>query len=175
MHPKGTKEDPRNATLTPKDDSNLMVVLSAAHSGFGKRVLPFLASAVACGGAYWYSIQKQGSPPPLLEFTVIVMFTTVVLVRLLRRELWSMMDTVEYSGDAIALKRWKKSEIVSLTAVKSVRWEPYFVGFIVTLELSRRTEFGSEVRFFAPDVRKAPDIVRELEALPARVQSTSHD
>ena len=104
-------------------------------------------------------------------YAAISAFMAAGMVFYLRRDLWSMADSVNYSGESITVKRWTVSETIPLTKVRSVTWKPYIVGSIVTLELSQPSAFGAQVRFYAPDIRKVPSITRDLEAFAARVQS----
>jgi hypothetical protein len=147
-----------------------MAVLSASHSGFAKRVLPFLLVAGACGWTYW-SKAHEGKSAPLWTLILTAGFLGAVMVFYLRRGVWSMLDSVDYSGDTITLSRWTMSETIPLAQLKSVSWEPYIVGSIVTLDLNRPGAFGIQVCFYPPDARRVPNITRDLEDFAARVRS----
>jgi len=147
-----------------------MTVLSASHSGFVKRVLPFLAIAGACGWSYWFGT-RDGQSEATWTYVAIAVVLAVVMVVVLRRGLWSMADSVEDSGDALHIRRWRTIQSIPIVDVKSIEREPSLVGSVVTLHLSRPSAFGSAIRFYAPDARKVPNIINDLESLAIRVRS----
>jgi hypothetical protein len=149
-----------------------MITLSARHSIFVKRVLPLLAVAGVSAWSYWSSAGR-GSADSIWGALVLALVATVIMVVVLRRGLWTMADTVEYSDDVLRIKRWKTTVSIPLSDIKSVDWEPYIVGSVVTLELSQPCALGTAVRFYAPDSRSVPSIISDLESLAARVKSSS--
>jgi hypothetical protein len=147
-----------------------MSTISSRHSGFAKRVLPFLAVVGACAWSFW-STNTREDTDAVWTYVAIAAVLSIIMVIVLRRGLWKMADTVEYSGDALNVQRWRTKESIPLLDVKSVQWEPYIVGSVVTIELRRPSAFGAVIRFYAPDSRKVPNINNDLGALAARVKS----
>jgi hypothetical protein len=147
-----------------------MTTLSARHSSFVKRVLPFLAVAGAGVWSYWSSASR-GSADSIWGAAVVGLVATVIMVVVLRRGLWAMADTVELSEDTLRIQRWTTTASIPLSDIKSVNWEPYIVGSLVTVELRQPNSLGTSVRFYAPDSRKVPSIISDLESFAARVKS----
>jgi hypothetical protein len=147
-----------------------MTTLSASHSSFLKRVLPFLAVSGAGAWSYWSS-EGRSSTDSIWGTVIVGLVATIIMVAVLRRGLWAMADTVELSDDALRIQRWTTTATIPLSDIKSVNWEPYIVGSVVTVELRQPSTLGTSVRFYAPDSRKVPSIISDLESLAVRVRS----
>lgn len=142
--------------------------ISAPHSTFVKRVLPFVAMAAVSAGSYWSSRYNQHA----LETTVAVgVVGSIILWVLLRRGFWRMADTVEDHGDQLAITRWRTKVEVPIANVRELRRQPTGRGSQVTILLKAPCPLGSEITFLAPDRRTMPDIEDKLDALWRRVGS----
>ena len=142
-----------------------MTTLSIRHSVFMKRVFPFVMIAVALAWTFW-SKASRGTAVPLWTYSLTAVILVAITIAVLRRGFWSMADTVELSGDALLVRRWKTTGCISLADVSAISWEPYFRGIVVVaLELKRSSAFGPTVSFYALIASK------DLEVLAARVKA----
>ena len=149
-------------------------MLSAPHSSFVKRVAPFLVVVAVSVWTHWSSADRSSSASVWTSVAWAVVLT-VTMIFVLRRGLWVMADTVELLDNALRVQRWTTQATIPLSGIKDVAWEPCIVGSVVTLELRRPNAFGAVIRFYAPDPRKAPSIIGDLESLAARVRSCRGD
>jgi hypothetical protein len=97
-----------------------MVELSAKHSPFVKRLLPFVVVLLVTVWTYWSRLLAS-KPVSLLTvgFTLIALSTILVFV--LRRVLWSRADTVQDLGDQIRVTRWRHTVQLLLQDISRVR------------------------------------------------------
>jgi hypothetical protein len=145
-----------------------MQTISATHSAFVKRVLPFVVVVGASAWSYW---SKRNLPNALvLAISSGVLFTIIMLV-ILRRGFWRMADIVEDYGDRLVITRWRTKVEIPISHVREVRREPQLRGSEVTLILNEPSALGSEVTFLAPDRRTSPGIEERLDALSRRAGS----
>jgi hypothetical protein len=144
------------------------VELSAKHSFFGKRILPFLVLVLAW--TYWWRL-RHGKPVDLWMVLTVAVTLGAILTAHLWRNLWKMADTVEDLGDQLCVRRWKHTVRLSLREISRVRLEPGPVGQIVALELTRPCALGKEISFYAPSPRKVRTITQDLQSLVARVKA----
>ena len=156
-----------------------MQKLSASHSTFVKRVLPF--ATIAAASAWTYSAHRHEQYTLELALLWFVVGSIALWV-VLSRSLWRMADTVEDQGDRLIITRWRTRIEVPIANVKSLRRRPALGGSIVTLFLSTPSALGSEISFLAPGWRAMRDIDEKLEGLARRVstraqsaQSTRND
>jgi hypothetical protein len=150
------------------DNNGIMQTISAAHSTFVKRVLPFVVVGGACAWVYW----SRRDQPQSLEIGLFwLVISTVIMAVALRRSLWRMADTVEDYGDRLVITRWKTRVEIPIWNVREIKRERQLVGSEVTILLDGPSALGSEVTFLAPDKRKSPGIDEALEALARRVAS----
>lgn len=142
--------------------------LSAPHSTFVKRVLPFVAVAAASAGSYWSSRDK----PNALEMTVVVCVVGLIIMWIvLRRGFWRMVDTVEDHGDRLVVTRWKTKAEIPLANVREMGRRHGLNGSYVTILLGAPSALGSEITFLAPSERTMRDIEEKLDSLARRVAS----
>lgn len=146
-----------------------MRTISARHSTFIKRVLPFL---VVAGASAWATWRTHGTPMESVGAAAIgTVVVTIVMVVILRRGFWRMADIVEDDGDSLRVTRWRTRITIPLSNVREVQRVPLLRGSEVTLTLKQPCLFGLNIRFLAPDKRRVPDIDIMLEALTRRVQA----
>lgn len=146
-----------------------MKILSAKHSVFIKWVLPVLAFLFACAWAQWSNSRKT-HPATIGESLAAIGLLGIVFVVVLRRDLWSMADTVEDRGDRLVVTRRRKRVDVPICNVSSVDRIPRLVGEQVTLRLKQPCELGSEIVFLSPVPRRPSTIDSDLESLANRVR-----
>lgn len=156
--------------LSPKKQLGRMKRLSAQHFGALKYVFPFALVIGAGAWGYWSDV-RGGEAKSFWFYFLLTTAASLVTAVVFRRNVWVMADTVELSDDSLTIRRWTTTEVIPLSGIKHVAWEPYVVGSVVTVELSSPSAFGSAIQFLAPDSRKVPTITFELESLAARVQS----
>lgn len=149
-----------------------MVQLSAKHSSFVKRILPFAAIALVTAWTYWSDV-RHGKPASLMTAAAIAIFLGVIVTLLLRRGLWKLADIVEDHGGEIRVTRWRRTIQLPLRNISRVRLEPGTVGQVVTLELVHPSALGPEIAFFAPSSKKVPTIDHDLQSLVMRVATQS--
>lgn len=153
------------------DASEIRVrIISAPHSMFVKRPLPFLALAAAGVWAYW-SDRDRVSTESLVTFARIGVFSAGLLTFFLRRDFWRKADIVEDWGDHLIVTRWRTKISVPLSNVREVLREPRHVGSVITLILDRPGPFVSDIQFYAPDKRKTPTVDEMLDDLARRAAS----
>lgn len=140
--------------------------ISAPHSTFVKRALPFVAIAAVSAGSYWSSRDN----PYALELTVLwAVVGSLILWVVLRRGLWRTADTVEDQGDRLVVTRWRTKVEIPLANVRELRRQPTLNGSNVTIFLSAPSALGSEITFLAPNRRTMRDIEEKLDDLWRRV------
>lgn len=146
-----------------------MRTISATHSAFVKRVLPFLAIALAVVWNWW-SDRDHASTSSYGWLFFVTVLLTAIMVAALRKGFWRMADTVEDHGDSLVVTRWRTRVIVPLSGVREMRRVPNFTGSEITLTLKQPCALGSDIQFLAPDRRNVPDIDETLDALAHRVE-----
>lgn len=140
--------------------------LSAPHSTFVKRVLPFAAVAVVSVCSYLSSRDK----PHALEMTAAVgIIGMLIMWVMVRRGFWRIADTVEDHGERLVVTRWKTTVEIPIADVREVRRQPGLNGSYVTILLKAPCALGSEITFLAPGRRTMRDIEEQLDALSRRV------
>lgn len=143
-----------------------MTTLSApSHPAF-KYPFPFVVGLAACAWTYWSDLHS-GREKPLWIYILVALMLSVMIVFTFRRGPWSKADAVEYSGDALFVKRFRTSETISLDQLKSVVWEDR----LVRLEFSTPNSFGSSIDFYAKT--DSPEVTAMLEVIAARARSHS--
>jgi hypothetical protein len=140
--------------------------ISAPHSTFVKRLLPF--ATIAAASAWTYS-SHRGEQYALELALLWFVVGSIALWLLLRRGFWHLADTVEDQGDRLIITRWKTRIEVPIANVKALRRKPALSGSNVTLILSAPSALGSEISFLAPSWRTMRDIDDKLESLAKRV------
>jgi hypothetical protein len=140
--------------------------ISASHSTFVKRVLPF--ATIAAASAWTYS-SHRGEQYALELALLWFVVGSIILLVVLRRGFWRLADTVEDQGDRLIITRWKTRIEVPIENVKGLRRTPALTGSNVTLFLSAPSALGSEISFLAPGRRTMRDIEDKLDALARRV------
>lgn len=150
-----------------------MNILSATHSTFVKRVLPFVVVAGACAWVYW---SKRNEADSLFWSLFTLAIGTLIMFFTLRKGFWRMADTVEDHGNHLVVTRWRTTIEIPLSHVREIMRLPKLVGSEVIIILQSPCALGSEICFLAPDKRKVPEIDQVLDALSRRVasQSTKH-
>jgi hypothetical protein len=145
--------------------------LTAPHSTFVKRVLPFMTIAAVSAWTY----QSTRHEPYALEMTAVIGVIGVIgLWVVLRRSFWRMADTVEDHGERLIVTRWHTKVEVPIANVKRLIRVPTFAGgSAVTLVLKTPCALGTELSFLAPSRRTMRDIDEKLEALARRVKAQS--
>lgn len=143
-----------------------MTTLSARSSLVFKYGFPFVVILGASAWTYWSDLQKGEAKSPWV-FVAVVVVLSVIAVVVFRRGPWSVADAVEYSGDAIHVKRFRTTETIPLNQIKDIAWAKR----LVSLELAQPNTFGSSIRFYAPTESQAPGITATLEAISARVRA----
>ena len=93
-----------------------MPKISASHSTFVKRVLPF--ATIAAASAWTYSSQR-GEQYALELALLWFVVGSIILWVLLSRGFWRVADTVEDEGDRLIITRWKTRIEVPIENVKS--------------------------------------------------------
>jgi hypothetical protein len=144
--------------------------LSAPHSTFVKRVLPFFT--VAAVSAWTYQSRRH-EPHALLMTASIGVIGLALLWFFLRRDFWRLADVVEQHGDQLVITRWTTKVEIPIANVKQLIRVPSLAGSTVTLVLSTPCALGSEIAFLAPSRRTMRDIDEKLEALARRVKNQS--
>jgi hypothetical protein len=145
--------------------------VSATHSAFSKRVLPFVGIAGACAWLYWSRRDTDPSLALALFWTAVL---TIIMVLTLRRGLWLMADTVVDCGDSLLVTRWRTRVSVPLSNVRALRRVPVFIGIDeMWITLDQPSAIGSEIGFYAPDKRRAPANHEALEGLIRRIESAN--
>lgn len=140
--------------------------ISAPHSAFVKRVLPFVALAAASAGSYWSSRANENA----LGLTVLVgIIGSIIMWVLLRRGFWRLADTVEDHGDRLVITRWKTRIEIPIANAKKILRERRLNGSYVTILLNAPSALGSEIAFLAPGRRTLRDIEDRLDSLSRRV------
>lgn len=143
-----------------------MQKISASHSTFVKRVLPF--ATIAAASAWTYSAHR--GEQYALELAVLwFVVGSIALWVVLRRGFWRLADTVEDQGDRLIITRWRTRVEVPITNVKGLRRKPALNGSNVTLFLNTPSALGSEISFLAPGWRTMRDIDEKLEGLARRI------
>ena len=158
-----------DVTATPRRSASSlgpMTTLSARSYGLLKYALPFIAVLGACAWTYWSDI-RHGKQKSLSVYLFGAVVLTIIAVFVFRRGLWSMADTVEYSGDVLYVRRRKTTESIPLSDIRDVTWE----NGVVTVELGRANSLGAIIRFYGQSPRKVPNIADTLESLAARVRT----
>lgn len=140
--------------------------ISASHSTFVKRVLPF--ATIAAASAWTYS-SHRGEQYALELALLWFVVGSIILWVVLRRGFWRLADTVEDQGDRLIITRWKTRIEVPIENVKGLRRTRALTGSNVTLFLSAPSALGSEISFLAPGRRTMRDIEDKLDALARRV------
>ena len=144
--------------------------LSAPHSPFVKRVLPFLTVVAVSAWTY----QSTRHQPYALEMTAAMgAIGLIILWVILKRDFWRMADIVEDHGDRLVVTRWRTRVEIPLANVKKVVRVPTVRGGTVTLELKTPSALGSEIAFLVPDWRTMRDIDEKLSSLERRVAGRS--
>jgi hypothetical protein len=146
--------------------------LSAAHSTFVKRVLPFITVAAVSAWTY----QSRRHEPNALVMTAMVGLIGLGLMWwfVLRRDFWRLADVVEQHGDRLVITRWTTKVEIPIANVKQLIRVPSLAGgSAVTLVLTTPSALGSEISFLAPSRRTMRDIDEKLEALARRVKAQS--
>jgi hypothetical protein len=146
-----------------------MLTLSAPHSEFVKRVLPFAVAVGAWGWVCWPR-RNDGAESLIIALVLLVALILIVLGTL-RKGFWRMADTVEDRGDRLVVRRWKTTIEIPLTHVQEVLRVPTLAGSEVIVVLHAPCELGSEISFLASSNRKQPGIDDALESLSRRVAS----
>jgi hypothetical protein len=146
-----------------------MHILSAPPATFVKRVLPFIVLLGACAWHYWPK-RNEGAEPLIVSLVVLVIGTLITLY-VFRNGPWRMADTVEDRGDRLVITRWKSTIEVPLSQVQEIMQVRSRLTNEVIIILRTPCAFGSEIAFFPPDKRKAPQIEYALETLSRRVSS----
>ena len=144
--------------------------ISASHSFFVKRLLPFITVVGLCAWSYWRD-RDRGSSESIVFTLLAGTFFCAVLVFFLRRDLWKMADTVEDYGDHLVVTRWRTKADISLTAISQIELELGLSGFVVFLTLGQPCALGPVVCFFAPSERREPGASADLAALIKRVET----
>jgi hypothetical protein len=145
-----------------------MQKLSAPHSAFVKRVLPFVAVLAVSAWSY----QSNREQPNALVLTLIVGVVGLLLMGLaLRRGFWRIADTVEDHGDRLVITRWKTRAEIPIANVREIRRRRGLNGSYVTLFLNSPSALGSEITFLAPGSRTMREIEDRLDDLWRRVTS----
>lgn len=140
--------------------------ISAPHSTFVKRVLPFVALAAASAGSYWSSRANENA----LELTVLVgIIGSIIMWVLLRRGFWRLADTVEDHGDRLVITRGKTRIEIPIANARKILRERRLNGSHVTILLNAPSALGSEIAFLAPGRRTLRDIEERLDSLSRRV------
>jgi len=145
--------------------------LSAPHSTFVKRVLPFITVAAVSAWTY----QSRRHEPNALVMTAIVGVIGLGLMWfVLRRDFWRLADVVEQHGDRLVITRWTTKLELPIANVKQLIRVPSLAGgSAVTLVLTTPSALGAEISFLAPSRRTMRDIDEKLEALARRVKAQS--
>jgi hypothetical protein len=142
--------------------------LSAPHSTFVKRVLPFVAVLAATAWSY----QSSRDKPNALEMTLIVGAVGLILMWfVLSRGFWRIADLVEDHGDRLVITRWKTRVEIPIAHVREIKRRPGLNGSYVTLLLNTPSALGSEITFLAPGRRTMREIEDRLDDLWRRVTS----
>jgi hypothetical protein len=142
--------------------------LSAPHSAFVKRVLPFVTVVAASAWSY----QSSRDKPNALEMTLLVgIVGLIILWVVLRRGFWRMADTVEDHGDRLVITRWRTRAEIPLENVRELRRRPGLNGSYVTIRLTAPCALGSEITFLAPGRRTLREIEEKLDDLSRRIAS----
>ena len=145
-----------------------MQKLSAPHSTFVKRVLPFVAMAAVSAGSYWSSRDNRYA----IELTALVgVFGLITMWVILRRGFWRMADTVEDHGDRLVITRWRTKVEIPIANVHEIRRQPTLNGSNVTIVLNAPSALGSQIAFLAPGRRTLRDIEEKLDSLARRLAS----
>lgn len=152
--------------LVPMGQASAVQKISASHSTFVKRVLPF--ASIAAASAWTYS-SHRGEQYALELALLWFVVGSIVLWVVLRRGFWRLADTVEDHTDRLIITRWKTRIEVPIAEVKALRRKPALSGSNVTLFLSAPSALGSEISFLAPGWRTMRDIEEKLDALARRV------
>ncbi|HEY7639171.1 MAG TPA: hypothetical protein VH814_05570 [Steroidobacteraceae bacterium] len=144
--------------------------LSAPHSPFVKRVLPFLAIAAVSVGSYWSNRQK----PHALEMSVATcVIGLIVMWLIIRRGFWRVADTVEDHGDRLVVTRWKTRAEIAIANMREIQRRPGLNGSYVTILLNKPSALGAEIKFLAPGRNTTRDIEERLDSLARRIASRS--
>jgi hypothetical protein len=142
--------------------------LSAPHSTFVKRVLPFVTMAAVIAWTY----QSGRDNPNTLLITAIVGVAGLFLMWwVLRRGFWLIADVVEDHGDRLIVTRWKTRIDVPIENVKEVVRVRALAGSTVTIVLKSPSALGPRITFLAPGRRSVRDIEEKLDSLAMRVAS----
>jgi hypothetical protein len=142
--------------------------LSAPHSTFVKRVLPFVTVVAVSAWSY----QSSRDKPHALEMTVLVGIVGLIIMWIvLRRGFWRMADTVEDHGDRLVITRWRTRVEIPLENVRELRRRPGLNGSYVTILLTAPSALGSQITFLAPGRRTLREIEEKLDDLSRRVTS----
>ena len=152
--------------IRPVGQASAVQRISASHSTFVKRVLPF--ATIAAASAWTYS-SHRGEQYALELALLWFVVGSIILWVVLRRGFWRLADTVEDQGDRLIITRWKTRIEVSIENVKGLRRTRALTGSNVTLFLSAPSALGSEISFLAPGRRTMRDIEDKLDALARRV------
>jgi hypothetical protein len=152
--------------IRPVGQASAVQRISASHSTFVKRVLPF--ATIAAASAWTYS-SHRGEQYALELALLWFVVGSIILWVVLRRGFWRLADTVEDQGDRLIITRWKTRIEVPIENVKGLRRTRALTGSNVTLFLSAPSALGSEISFLAPGRRTMRDIEDKLDALARRV------
>jgi hypothetical protein len=143
-----------------------MTTLSARGSIAFKYAFPFFIVLGACAWTYWDDV-RAGRTKPIGVYLAVLLLALGITIFLFRRGPWSKADRVECTDDFIYVRRFRTSETIALTNIKSITWEDR----LVTIELLHPGAMGSAIVFYAPGPREAPEIATTLENFAARVRS----
>ena len=152
--------------IRPVGQASAVQRISASHSTFVKRVLPF--ATIAAASAWTYS-SHRGEQYALELALLWFVVGSIILWVVLRRGFWRLADTVEDQGDRLIITRWKTRIEVPIENVKGLRRTRALTGSNVTQFLSAPSALGSEISFLAPGRRTMRDIEDKLDALARRV------
>ena len=140
--------------------------LSAPHSTFVKRVLPFVVVLAVSAWSY----QSSRDTPNALAITLIVVGVGLILMWVaLSRGFWRIADTVEDHGDRLVITRWKTRVEIPIANVREIKRRPGLNGSYVTLLLNTPSALGAEITFLAPGIRTMREIDDKLDDLWRRV------
>lgn len=144
-----------------------MRILSAPHSTFAKRVLPFVVMFGACAWQYWP--RRNEGIEPLIVSSVVLAMGVLIVFHVFRKGLWRTADIVEDRSDRLVITRWRTTVEIPLSQVQEIMQVPALGGTEVIIILKTPCAFGSEIAFFPPNKRKDPEIEHALEMLSRRV------